>query len=378
MKKRLLLLSFFGVFLACNPTRQTAATPVVSLLANPTPIFQKGDQDYACFRIPAIVVTPDGSVLAFAEARKNGCSDTGDIDLVMRKSTDQGQTWGPLQVIWDDGENVCGNPAPVVDKETGEIHLLITWNLGEDHESEIIDQTSQDTRRIFHLVSKNQGESWSGPREITEDVKLPHWTWYATGPVHGIQLTHEKHQGRLLIPCDHIEAESKKYYSHIIYSDDHGQTWQLGGTTPQDQVNECTVAELPNGDLMLNMRNYARKESQTRQVAISQDGGGSWQNQRFDPQLPEPRCQAALLKIERKGKTYLLFTNPAHDAKRLNMTLSISEDLGRTWPSKTVIHASHSAYSDLAELPNGQLIVLHEGGEESAYEAIFASLISLE
>jgi sialidase-1 len=179
-------------------------------------IFESGTEGYQCFRIPAVVTTGNGTVLAFAEGRKKGCSDTGDIDLVMKRSVDHGKTWSKLEVLWDDGDNVCGNPAPVVDKLTGTIHLLCTWNLGEDHEKEIIDGRSSDTRRVFVMQSGEDGRRWTEAREITKDVKEDHWTWYATGPCHGIQLQHGKHAGRLLIPCDHIVAGTKKYYSHAV------------------------------------------------------------------------------------------------------------------------------------------------------------------
>ena len=97
---------------------------------------------------------------------------------------------------------------------------------------------------MFVTHSTDDGLSWSDPREITADVKRDDWTWYATGPGSGIQIQHGPHQGRLVIPCDHIEAGTKRYYSHVIYSDDHGKSWQLGGSTPQHQVNECEVVEL--------------------------------------------------------------------------------------------------------------------------------------
>ncbi len=339
-------------------------------------LFKNGEGDYACFRIPAVVTANTGDILAFCEARKKSCSDTGNIDLVMKKSTDNGLTWSDLKIIWDDGDNVCGNPAPVVDLETGKIHLLTTWNNGRDHESQIINGTSIQGRDIYHLVSNDNGETWSSPNNITSNVKLPGWTWYATGPVHGIQLKNIEFKGRLVIPCDHIEKESKKYYSHVIYSDDHGNSWKLGGTTPQDQVNECTVAELKNGDLTLNMRNYARKESQVRQVAVSKDGGGSWIEQRFDLQLPEPRCQGALLSVDRKRKKLLLFTNPSDLKSRINMTLSISKDNGATWYKKIPIYRSHSAYSDLAEMYNGNIFILFEAGHKNAYEGIHYEIIS--
>lgn len=359
------------IFLFVQPT-------IFSQNSDYTTLFKPGESAYNCFRIPAVVVAKDGSVLAFAEARKKSCSDTGNIDLVMKKSTDNGNSWSDLKVVWDDGENVCGNPAPVVDSKTGTVHLLLTWNNGEDHESEIIKGTSKETREVYHLQSTNNGDSWTKPKNITATTKLKNWTWYATGPVHGIQLKKGPHKGRLMIPSDHIEADSKKYYSHVIYSDDNGSTWKLGGRTPRDQVNECTMVQLKNGDLMLNMRNYERKEEQARQVAISKDGGITWENQHIDTNLPEPRCQGALLTIKRKRKQLLLFTNPADPKKRVNMTLSISRDQGKSWEEKITIFDKHAAYSDLVELNNKQIFVFFEAGENNAYEGIHYKMLTVE
>ncbi|WOD44470.1 sialidase family protein [Hwangdonia lutea] len=339
-------------------------------------LFKPGEQGYACFRIPAVITTNNGSVIAFSEARKSGCSDTGDIDLVMKKSTDNGVTWSALQVIWDDNDNVCGNPAPVLDTETGTVHLLATWNNGKDHESEIINGTSIDSRLVYQLTSIDDGQTWSEPKNITASVKKPNWTWYATGPVHSIQLKKGRHKGRLVIPCDHIEKDTKKYFSHVFYSDDHGVSWKLGGTTPSDQVNECTVAELSNGDLLLNMRNYNREAIKSRQIAISKDGGDTWVNQKFDTELPEPRCQGALLSVKNKAKNILLFTNPADSISRVNMTLSVSFDEGLSWDKKLPIYPSYAAYSDLTELKNGNILVLYEAGEHNPYEGIHYKIIS--
>ena len=179
-------------------------------------LFESGTNGYNTFRIPAIITTKNGTLLAFAEGRKNTSSDTGDIDLVMKRSDDNGKTWSELILIWDDGDNVCGNPAPVQDTKSGKIFLLSTWNLGSDHEHEIINQTSWDTRRIYLLVSSDDGLTWSEPVEITTTVKLNNWTWYATGPCHGIQLQAGEYKSRLIIPCDHIEAGFWIYFSHII------------------------------------------------------------------------------------------------------------------------------------------------------------------
>lgn len=345
--------------------------------AEPEALFRAGDSGYACFRIPAIVKSAKGTLMAFAEARKKGCSDTGDIDLVLRRSFDRGKTWGPLQVVWDDGENVAGNPAPVVDNETGTISLLSTWNLGKDHESQIINQTSKDTRRIFILQSTDNGNTWSQPREITATVKLPVWTWYATGPVHGIQLKSKPYKGRLVIPCDHIEAGTKKYFSHIIYSDDHGSTWKLGGTTPQDQVNECTVAELPDGRLMLNMRNYERKQ-RSRKVSSSIDGGATWSDLSNDPALIEPICQAALLDITMKGnQKALVFLNPADSVERQNLELKISRDQGKSWELLSRVYEGFAAYSDVVQLNKNELGCLYEAGKKSAYEGIYFNKVPI-
>ena len=334
-------------------------------------IFKSGSEGYNTFRIPSIITTDSGVVLAFAEGRKNSSSDSGDIDLVLKRSTDGGKTWGDLIVIRDDSTNVCGNPSPVIDRKTGKIFLLSTWNRGDDTESEIINMTSVDTRRVYVMNSIDEGLSWSKPIEITDKVKKPNWTWYATGPVHGIQIREGSKKGRMIIPCDHIEANTKKYYSHIIYSDDGGSSWNIGGTTPQDQVNECSVAEIGKGKLILNMRNYDRTQM-NRKISISNDYGESWGDIYDDKALVEPICQASILRYSFKGygRNDLLFINPADKNKRLNMTLRLSNDLGRTWKGEFILHEGPSAYSDITKLRNGNVGCLFEAGKNSPYEGI--------
>ncbi|MBE0654806.1 MAG: exo-alpha-sialidase [Bacteroidales bacterium] len=336
---------------------------------NPGYLFESGTDGYHTFRIPAIVTTKKGTLLAFAEGRRNSTSDTGDIDLVLKRSEDDGKTWSDLTVIRSDRGNVCGNPAPVVDHTTGKIFLLSTWNLGTDHEPDIIDNTSEDTRRVFVLSSSDDGKTWSKPKEITGAVKKSDWTWYATGPCHGIQVENGRYRGRMVIPCDHIELGTKKYFSHIIYSDNHGKSWKLGGSTLQDQVNECTVVELTNGRLMLNMRNYDRAEK-SRKVSLSNDGGETWSSIFSDKTLIEPICQASLLRYSSDGTIKLLFLNPAHEVERKNMTIRVSEDDGSTWSGKKVLFAGPSAYSDMTVLPNGNIGCLYEAGLEHPYQGI--------
>lgn len=338
-------------------------------------IFKQRTEGYACFRIPAIVKTKDGTLLAFAEARKLNCSDEMDIDLVLKRSTDNGKNWSEMITVWDDGGNTCGNPAPVVDAATGKINLLMTWNLGEDTIGEINNGTSTDTRRVFVTSSVDDGSTWEKPREITSSVKLPEWGWYATGPCHGIQLSKGQHAGRLVIPCDNIGVGSdRKGYSHIIYSDDGGATWHLGGVTPQDKVNESTVAELSDGKLMLNMRNSG---STFRRVSVSDDGGGTWGLLWTDTKLIEPVCQGSLLSHDLAGTHVLFFSNPA-STERVNMTLRMSDDDGKTWPKSYAVHSGPSAYSDIVMVSDSEVGILYEAGQSRPYESIVFKVIPVE
>lgn len=333
----------------------------------PVDLFVEGQDGYAGYRIPAIVRAADGALLAFAEARRNDKRDAGDIDLVMRRSTDGGRTWGPTTVVWDDGANTCGNPAPVVVGRRGEIVLLATWNAGGDRERAIERDAASDTRRVFVLRSADHGRSWSAPREITEEVKLPGWTWYATGPCHAIVKRRAPHKGRLVVPANHKrlgDGGVVESYSQLLYSDDRGATWHLGAVS-QCGGNESTVAETSDGGLLLNMRHYAREDS-LRLYALSADGGASWSCRGEVPALPEPRCQGSLLNLTRRGRPTqtLLFCNPHHPRKRINLTLSVSRDDGRSWVPWRTLFAGCAAYCDLVRLDERRVGVLYENGDE--------------
>ena len=366
MRKLLVALSLCAVLQAAigSSTAQGSSTSGLTELRQAA-VYISGEGGYDTYRIPALVVTNEGTLLAFSEGRRLSRSDTGDIDLLLKRSEDGGETWSQQQVVWNDSRNVCGNPAPVVDRATGTIWLLLTWNRGDDHERQIIEGTSSDTRRVFVTSSIDDGRRWSQPKEITASVKRADWTWYATGPGAGIQLQVGGHAGRLLIPCDHIERDTKRYYSHVIYSDDHGATWRLGRSSPGDQVNECQVAELEDGRLLLNMRNYDRTKT-CRQVAFSGDGGLTWTGQRFEEALAEPICQASV----RRAGDLLFFSNPSDAAERVNMTVQVSDDEGFSWRVLHRLYAGPSAYSDLALLPNDVVGCLYERGSDSPYEEI--------
>lgn len=343
-------------------------------------LFVGGKDGYCTYRIPVVVVSKEGTLLAFCEGRKDSQSDAGAIDLILKRSTDGGKSWGPQQIVWTDGRNTCGNPCAVVDAQTGVIWLLATWNRGDDREREIVAETSKDTRRVFVMSSEDDGLTWSSPKEITQHVKAADWTWYATGPCNGIQLTRGAQQGRLVIPCDHIRAKTKQLYSHVIYSDDHGHTWQLGGASPKAATNECTIVELIDGRLLLNMRNYDVTQKNSRQICFSRDGGVTWEEQAFDKTLIEPVCQASLLRLtwpNSGDKSRILFSNPA-STKRENIAVRISYDEGKTWTEAKSLHAGPGAYSCLATARDGSIVCLYEAGDRSPYEKIVAAVFSLE
>ena len=345
--------------------RSAAAAPAARIELTQAEVFRAGEDGYHTYRIPALITTQKGTLLAFCEGRRNSAGDSGDIDLLLKRSFDQGRTWSRAQVIADFGADTIGNPAPVVEQKSGAILLLLTRNPGNFNEKQIVAASVEGTRTVWIAHSADDGATWTPPEEITASVKRPDWTWYATGPGAGIQLR----SGRLLIACDPIEKTTQSRRSHVIYSDDRGKTWRIGGIA-DDQTNESAVAELRDGSLLLNMRSY--RGQNRRDIARSGDGGLTWSKAESDPALIEPVCQASLISAARPGKKSdgrLLFSNPA-DTKRVRMTVRLSRDDGRTWPMAKVIHAGPAAYSSLAVLRDGSIGLLYERGETRAYERI--------
>jgi sialidase-1 len=328
-------------------------------------VFRSGVDGYHTYRIPALITTQRGTLLAFCEGRRGSSSDSGDIDLLLKRSFDNGKTWAAVQVIADFGGDTIGNPAPVVERMTGVVLLLLTRNPGKVTEREIVDGIGEGTRTVWITRSRDDGATWSPPEEITAAVKRPDWSWYATGPGNGIQLR----GGRLVIPCDHIRKGTKSMHSHVIYSEDRGVTWQIGGVAGE-KTNESAVVELKDSRLLLNMRSYYGRNR--RAVAYSNDGGLTWSEVRLEEALVEPVCQASLIlavPAGRRSDGRLLFSNPA-DAKRVRMTVRMSYNAGDTWPVARLVHEGPSAYSSLAVLKDGTIGLLYERGRTSAYEEI--------
>lgn len=338
-------------------------------------LWKAGEGNYKGYRIPSILVSSKGQILAFAEGRNDG-GDSGDIDIVLKRSKDNGRTWSGETTIWNDSLNTCGNPCPVLDRQTGRIWLFMTWNLGSDHENEIIHKTSKSSRIPYVCYSDDEGQSWSKPEALTGTCKDPAWGWYATGPGTGIQLKNGEFKGRLVIPANHsyddpngkVRKGPYNYGAHVLMSDDHGKTWRLSAPI-RPGCNESQVAELTDGTLLMNMRSYNGKSS--RAISISRDGGETWSPISHDYQLVESMCQAGFINYGYyRGKELFLFSNPAVPTGRTHMTLKISMDNCQTWAASRLIYAGPSGYSCMARLPNNQVGLLFEKGVKSPYETI--------
>lgn len=325
-------------------------------------IFESGQDGYHTYRIPALTLTRSGVLLAFAEGRKDSRDDIGNIDLLLRRSLDGGRTWLPMQVIWDEGENTCGNPTVVVDRTDGTVWLIANHNLGvQPDQATLMAGRGQGDRTVWVMKSTDEGATWTRPVEITADVKRPDWGFYATGPGVGIQLR----SGRLVIPSYHRPRLPENLTrseilnssrAHVMYSDDSGKSWKVGGVS-EAKTNECQVVERADGSLILNMRSFHGLER--RAIARSDDGGNSWGPVSFDPALVEPTCQASFIRHVWQGQDYLLFSNPASSVRR-NMTVRLSKDGGANWPHSRVVHAGPSAYSCLAVLNENSFACLYE------------------
>lgn len=334
-------------------------------------VFTSGDDGYAAARIPTLVKTSTGTLLAFAEGRVESTADNGNIDLIMKRSTDNGETWSDLVVLADDGDNKCGNPAPVA-LSSGRVIVLYSWNASSDVHS----------RLIYKIYSDDDGLTWSEAEDITSQIKLDEEYLMTIGPVHGIVKEYEPNVGRIIFParCSTTVTRSTGP-AHVIYSDDGGDTWEKGAFSDYEYGNEGTVVELATGEIILNMRN-ADTETYYRYDAMSVDGGESFETCRMTD-LVEPTnggCQGSILKYgvdSDTGESILLFSNPTHVTSRRYGAIKVSVDSGDTWTKMYQYVPSSgtwmsSAYSDMALLNDGTIGVIVENGSYS--RVIFISV----
>ncbi|WP_210586865.1 exo-alpha-sialidase [Streptomyces sp. GESEQ-35] len=337
--------------------------------------FRAGDDGYASYRIPAVVATASGALLAFCEGRVESASDHGHIDIVLKRSTDGGRTWGALQVVAHNGTDLAGNPAPVV-LDTGRVLLVQVRNAAGATEAAIVrgEVKDVDGRRVWVQHSDDEGVTWSEPREITQQVKEPGWRWYATTPGHALQLS----TGRVVVPANHtvpptgtdLGNEPQYNGGHCLLSDDRGENWYLGyvddSASDYINANETTAAELPDGRVYFNTRTDSRSPGK-RADAHSEDGGRTLVKP-FRPQagLTAPVCEASVLQI--RDPDLLLYSGPANG--RALMTVRASVDGGTTWRPVFTVDGLPAGYSDLVRVDAATVGLLYETGDFGPYETI--------
>jgi len=373
MNRSVILLAIAGLlsFCACKD-----ATVDNSAKFDTIKLFSCGENGVHTYRIPAIVTAKDGTILAFCEARTKTHKDAGDIDLVVKRSTDNGRSWSESITIWNDDDQCCSSPNPVV-LDDGRIMLVAGWR-------NMSTNLLYDLRKVV-FYSEDNGLSWSGPRDITDQITDPAWLMSAIGPCHGIQLKQKPHKGRVVLPCYFKWLDDYRVWhgrSYLVYSDDRGQTWHRGAFATEGG-NECTVAELANGDVMLNMREFKRFNDDTtylarrRMVAISDDGGMTLSPSQYDWNLEEPICQGSLLRYTKghKKDNWLLFSNSNSERKRVDLKVKLSKDGGKSWKVIYSEPYKWGAYSDMTELPDGSVAILYEAGEGNAREFLAFDII---
>ena len=352
----------------------------VETVSENEPIFEQtdvlvGGQDGVFeYRIPVLLTSNEGTLLAFCDARVEKEGDApNNIDLALKRSVDGGKTWGPLQVLVDAGEGAVADSCGVVDRETGTIWVFSVYSPKGIGSANAKPGLSGDTFTYQAVKSDDDGETWSEPIDITAMVKKPEWSAGSPGPGTGIQTR----AGRLIIPRYYTPGDGPSV-SFVSCSDDHGKTWRIGGEAQGAWcTNESQVVELDDGSLLLNMRGATGNK---RKIARSNDGGMSWSEMTEDPALIEPRCQGSLI-VHTDGlhypKSRLVFLNPA-STERHKMTAHLSYDEGKTWPVSKQLYAGPSAYSSLTVLRDLTIGCLYERGDEGPYEKITFARFNLE
>jgi sialidase-1 len=354
MKSVALLLPF------CLLHAAIAATPVFEQ----TELFVGGQDDINTYRIPSLICTRRGTVLAFCEGRRNNAQDGSPTHLVLKRSTgnagewsllrepgrtarsrQQNMTWQSIQVLrTSQNDEAYMNPVSLIDRNNGAILLLFNHYAHYDVQADAYGGRGE----VWLMRSSDEGVSWSEPVDLTPRVGHKE-----LGPGIGIQLR----TGRLVIPV----------YDGVIYSDDRGRSWQAGGVTPNPPApNETQVVELADSSLMLNVRG-----APLRTVLSSHDGGVTWGAEpRRDPVLTDPAqwggCQASLIRyslaLDGRGRNRLLFANPADLQHRFDLTVRLSYDEGKTWPVAKLIRKGPGSYSSMTEFPDGTIGLIFEAG----------------
>ncbi len=340
-------------------------------------IHRQGEHDCHTFRIPAIARTNDDTLLAVYDMRYNSRRDLqGHMDIGLSRSTDGGKTWEPPRPIMDMGEfgglgqdqNGCSDPNILVDTVTGEILVSAVWTYGKPGTHQWREKGSEpgiDIKKSSQFMvvrSSDDGKTWSKPDNWTKQLKDPKWYLFAPAPGNGITMT----DGTLVMPTQGRD-ETGEPFSNLMWSKDRGESWTVA-TAARTNTSECSVAELSDGSLMLNIRDNRNREDKSatngRAVSVTTDLGQTWQVHSSDHgALPEPVCMASLIgHTLSDGRRVLFFSNPNSKTQRRNMTVRMSLDDGKTWPSDKhiLLDDRGGAYSSLVMVDDETLGILYE------------------
>jgi sialidase-1 len=340
-------------------------------------IHKKHQFDCHTFRIPGVAITPAGTLLAVYDMRYNSSRDLQEhIDIGLSRSVDGGQTWSTPTPIMDMGqfggkperENGCSDPNILVDSNTGEIFVSAVWTFGKPGTHQWSGRGSEPgfeigtTAQFMVVRSKDDGQSWSEPENWTRKLKQSEWWLFAPAPGNGITLT----DGTLVMPTQGRDAQGLPF-SNITSSTDHGKTWTVSPAA-RDNTTECAVAQLSDGQLMLNMRDNRNRnwkgDNNGRAVATTDNLGQSWQIHSSDHlALPEPVCMASLISHRLSDQQQiLLFSNPYNKHARRGMTIQLSRDDGETWPGtdQILLDEFGGAYSSLVMVDHETIGILYE------------------
>jgi len=346
-----------------------AASAEGSSFFTQTDLFHQGDDGVHSYRIPALIETRKGVLIAVADARQDSAHDLpARISLVMRRSFDGGVTWSPAITIVKVAEGGVGDASLLLDRDTGRVwcfHAYGPPGIGF-FQSKPGERTGPHTLQWHAVYSDDDGDTWSEARDLTPQVKDPAWQGLFAASGTDIQTR----SGRLLAPMVVRDGQGV-ICSRNAYSDDHGRTWKIGQPA-EAGTDESHNVELKNGVILQNMRN-----GKTRAITRSKDGGITLKPTEHDAALIDPSCNAGITRYTRDGKDIIIFTNAA-STKRENLTVKLSYDGGHTWPVARTIQAGPAAYSTVIPLRDGSLGVLYERGEKNAAERITFARFNLE
>jgi sialidase-1 len=375
------------------------ATTAAGHALEQTDLFRAGEGGYASYRIPALVVTPQQTVLVACEARQAGRGDWDHVDLFLRRSPDGGKTWEPARLLVGQAEvpaNLQRNPAAVAAKLGRDGVFTInnpTWiadpSTGETHLLYCVEYS-----RSFIITTRDGGLTFSAPRELTAVFEKfrtrDNYQWLVTaiGPGHGVRLSSGRLVAAVWLSTGEGGHAHRPSVCATIYSDDRGVTWHAGEIVARHSEqfpnpSETAIAETAPGRVLLSIRTESPRNR--RVLAWSADGATGWSQPAFAETLWEPVCMAGLTRLEPAAPgepAVLLFSNPASLEKnakapamsagrvRQNLTLRASRDGGTTWPEAFVLEPGPSAYSDLAVAPDGTVLCFFERGEQDPYEKL--------